>query len=510
MKTKLYLTIGLLMAACLTNFAQETVSEFTLRNGNMFSDIDIMECSDGTLLTSIYQYNSNYDAVGFLVCKTTTDGQLLDSVQLDYGWNLWPVNGETDSFVVPSYLWDEADSTLSFRMTFIDADLNVTNEILVPLLVEIDQNSNVWSLEDIILDPLDNFIVTYWTDFEIIDYWATGGVFHLVRISLDGTIITESETDELFPSNWSNMHPADTALAYWDKSFRVFDESPLCYYKLGGYIGTDDNHPWSLYTYFFDENLNLTNTIVYDYLAEDTYYDWVGNEHLIPFIQNTFKETYLMAGQIHYPDDRFETSLVKYDIDHNVLATARFEPSSPIGYGNPIETMVADENTIFHAYNTMPSYYSQAVGLACLDSDLNIRWNINLPGGQFNYAYGHCLKVLQNGDVALAFATYYGNNGDMFHLFIIHDGSLTSTPEITDDEKPFEVYPNPTKDLLNIRYTANEKPESIVFYDMTGRMVGTYSNSLEDIDVSTLPSGLYLMHVTMKNGTSYREKILKE
>ena len=142
MKTKLYnLLTGLLMGACITSYGQEIVSEFTLRNGNLFSDIDIMECSDGTLLTSIYQYNSNYDAVGFLICKTTSEGQLLDSIQLDYGKNLWAINGEADSFVTSGYLWDEVDSTLSFRMTFIDADLNVTNEVLVPILVE---NSNTW------------------------------------------------------------------------------------------------------------------------------------------------------------------------------------------------------------------------------------------------------------------------------------------------------------------------------------------------------------------------------
>ena len=510
MKNKLYALItGLLIAACTTSYGQEIVGEFTLRNGNLFSDIDIMECSDGTLLTSTYQYNSNYDAIGLLICKTTAEGQLLDSIQLDYGWNLWDINGEADNFVISSYLWNEADSTLSFRMTFIDADLNVTNVVLVPILVETEYNSNNWSVEDAILDPLDNFIITYWTDYEINDYWASGGVFHLKRIGLDGTIITESETNELLPANWSNMHPSDTALTYWDQSFRVFDEAPLCYYKLGGYIGTDDSHPWPLYTYFFDENLNLTNTIVYNYLAEDTYYDWVGDEHLILFEKSTFKETYLMAAQIHYPDNRFETSLVKYDMNHNVLATASVEPSSPIGYGNPIETVVADGSSIFHAYNTMPSSYSQAVGLVRLDSDLNILWNIVLPGGQYNFAYGKCLKVLQNGDVAIAFATPYGNSGDKLHLYIIHDGYDT-TPESMMTDCPFIIYPNPVKDQLTLRFDDGSEPESVELYDLAGRLVGTKSNGLECIDMSAMPSGMYLLRVTMKEGISYHEKILKE
>ena len=510
MKAKLYTILtGLLMATYITSYGQEIVSEFTLRNGNLFSDIDIMECTDGTLLTSTYQYNSNYDAIGFLICKTTTEGQLLDSIQLDYGWNLWAINGETDSFVIPSYHWDEIDSTLSFKMTFIDADLKVTNEIWVPILGETNHNPNTWSVEDAILDPFDNFIITYWTDFETIDYWASGGVFHLVRIGLDGTIITESETDELLPPNWSNMHPSDTALTYWDQSFRVFDEAPLCYYKLGGYIGTDDSHPWPLYTYFFDEDLNLINTIVYNYLAEDTYYDWVGDEHLILFEKNTFKETYLMAAQIRYPDNRFETSLVKYDMNHNVLATARIEHSSPIGYGNPIETVVVDASTIFHAYNTMPTSYSQAIGLVRLDSDLNILWNIVLPGGQYNFAYGKCLKVLQNGDVAIAFATTFGYSGDKLHLFIIHDGYDTTT-ESTKTECPFSLYPNPAKNQLSLRFVDGTKPESVELYNLAGSLIAKQCKDLETIDISAISSGVYVLRVTIKDGATYHEKILKE
>ena len=54
MKTKLHsLLTGLLMAACITSYGQEIASEFTLQNGKLFSNTDIMECSDGSLLTGI-------------------------------------------------------------------------------------------------------------------------------------------------------------------------------------------------------------------------------------------------------------------------------------------------------------------------------------------------------------------------------------------------------------------------------------------------------------------------
>ena len=510
MKTKLYTFLtGLLMAACITSYGQEIVSEFTFQNGYLFSDIDITECSDGTLLTGINYYSSDYAESGVLVCKTSPEGQLIDSAQFDHGWNLFSLNGESDNFVITGYFWDEANGTEYFLMTFIDADLNVTNEISTPILVGVDYDSNPFDIEELLIDPQGNFIISFWTDLVINDYWATYGVFHLMRISPNGTIISESANDELLPPNWSNTHPGDSALTYWSHGFGIFEEEPLCYYKLGGYIGTNDSHPWPLYTYFFDEDLNLTNTIVYDYLAENTYYDWVGSEHLVPFEKNTFKESYLMAGQIHYPDERFETSLVKYDMDHNVLATARLESSSAIGYGNPIETIVADENTLFHAYNSYASSYNEIVGLARLDRDLNILWNIILPGGQYSYAYGHCMKVLQNGDVALAFQTSYGYSGDRLHLFILHD-TYDATPETVFPKYPFTFSPNPVRDQLSLRFDDGSEPESVELYDLAGRLVGTKPNGLESIDMNAMPSGVYVLRVTMKDGASYHEKILKE
>lgn len=507
MKTKLYTLItGLLMAACITSYGQEIVSEFTFQDRYRLSNFDLMECSDGTLLTGIYYYSNNYEEDGMLVFKTSLDGQLIDSVKFNYGMYLFNLHGETDSFVIPSYLWDEADNTLSLRMTFIDADLHMTNEILTPLIVGMDSDN--WSINELLLDPQDNFIISYWTDLVINDYWATDGVFHLIRVGLDGTIISESETDEVLPPNWSNMHVPDSALTYWDQCFRVFNDEPLSYYMLGGYIGTDDNHPWPLYTYFFNEDLNLTNTIVYDYLAEDTYYDWVGSEHLVPFERYTIKESYLLAGQIHYPDDRFETSLVKYDMNHNILAMTSVEATSSIGYGNPIQTVVADENTIFHAYNSYASAYNEIVKIARLDNDLNILWNIILPGGQYNFAYGHCMKALQNGNVAIAFRTY-GNSSDRLHLYIIHDG-YDATPETATTDCPITLYPNPVKDQLTLRFNDGTEPESVELYDLAGRLVGTKPNGLGSIDMGAMPSGVYMLRIMTKDGTCYHEKIIKE
>ena len=506
MKTKLYVIItGLLMAACITSYGQEIVSEFTFQNGKLFSNTDIWECSDGSLLTGITFYNSSYDDYGLMVCKTSLDGQLIDSATFEYG-SLFGINGAVDSFIITSLHWDYADSTDIFNMTFIDADLNPTETISVNLFSGIDPQRV--SIDEWFITPENEFVISYWTDVNIEgnNYWADYAVHHMMRIGFDGTILAEASSDEVLPPNFSNVHPSDTALTYWGNCFGIFNESPRVYYKLGGYIGTDDNHPWPLISYFFDEDLNLTNTIEYTYLDENTYFDWASGEHLVPFEKNTFKETYLMAAQIHYPDGEYRASLVKYDMDHNPLIINNVESST--NTGEPVATVVADENTVYHVYQAYRGY-SLALGLVRLDKDLNILWDTILFSGQFNWAQGNCLKTLQNGNVAVAYSTPINSNKDRLHLYIFHDGYDAIT-ETRTTERPFELYPNPVKGHLTLRFDDGDEPESVELYDLAGRLVGTKPNGMESIDMSAMPSGMYLLRVTMKEGISYHEKILKE
>jgi hypothetical protein len=509
MKTKIYTFLtGLLMAACLTSYGQEIVGEFMLQCDKEFWNCDIEECTDGSLVVGTYSTNmGSYTLDHYFICKVTPEGELLDSVTLPYGWQVLAHPTQPDVFVIPSYNWDEADSTLSFRMTFMDADLHITEEILAPVFVGVTYEENPWALEDVILDPHGDFIITLWTDIEMIEYWATSAVFHLMRVGLDGSVIYHKETDRILPPNWSNMHPSDTALMY--EYFGIYDETPLQYYKMGGYIGEDNEHPWPLYAYVFDAKLDLVDTLVYSNLSEPQYFDWAGMEHITPFGDNTQNETYLLAAQVCYGSNNYAASIAKYDRDHNRLAIHRVEPTTNKGYGTPIITKVVDENTIYHAYQSYPtSFYNEVMSVARLDGDLNVEWNINLPGDQSNYGYGHCLRVLRNGDIAAGFISLR-NAADRLYLYIIHD-DYDAIPETTTVDCPFTIYPNPVNDLLTLRFDDGTLPESVELYDLAGRLVGTKPNGLESIDISTMTSGVYMLRVTMKDGTRYHEKVLKE
>ena len=62
----------------------------------------------------------------------------------------------------------------------------------------------------------------------------------------------------------------------------------------------------------------------------------------------------------------------------------------------------------------------------------------------------------------------------------------------------FNIYPNPTKDKLNL---LTEEEGLIVIYDLSGRLLIQKSifNKLDEIDVSSLATGTYLLHFYSEN-----------
>ena len=68
-----------------------------------------------------------------------------------------------------------------------------------------------------------------------------------------------------------------------------------------------------------------------------------------------------------------------------------------------------------------------------------------------------------------------------------------------------KVYPNPVREVINIDLTGQNATASIAIYNMVGIKLAEKqiksANGIEVINVSNLPSGTYLMVVTMNDET---------
>ncbi len=508
MKTKFYTFLtGLLMAASITSFGQEITNVFSYDCNKMFSYNDLLVCSDGSVLSGIYCFSpSFYGDPVFHVCKVSPEGQLLDSTTFTSAWEILGIPRTPDTFVLPNYIVDNADSTLSIAMTFIDADLNITGTVTTPILNGFDPREFIQDY--MLISPVGDLIVTYWID----------NVYHLARIGLDGTLKASSETAEILPDIPQNPNPnynppAGSVLRY--ESFGIFSESPECFYKLGGWIDYGEQ-PRPLITYIFDADFNLTDTLEYSELEENTYCNyaggvnistWPGGEHITPIAKAAMDGCYLLATQIYYPDNNIYSSMVKYDMYHNPIAFTKIE-HTPYGWSRPINTQVIDDNTIYHTYYAFNST-TPSIGVVRLNRNLDVVWDIVLPPIANDVAYGHTLTTLPNGNIAVSAASMHNSYSQLF-IYFIHDGDPTNTRETTASEMSYSLYPNPVKDHLTLRFNDGAEPESVELYDLAGRLVGTKPNGLESIDMSAMSSGVYMLRVTMKDGTSYHEKIIKE
>ncbi|WP_312298881.1 T9SS type A sorting domain-containing protein [Chryseobacterium sp.] len=83
-----------------------------------------------------------------------------------------------------------------------------------------------------------------------------------------------------------------------------------------------------------------------------------------------------------------------------------------------------------------------------------------------------------------------------------------STSEVNTKDA-MKVYPNPFRDRVTI--TDNEKVKSIQVFDALGRMVKTIDNvTSKEIDLGDLNSGLYVLTLSMKDGSSTHVKAIKK
>lgn len=106
----------------------------------------------------------------------------------------------------------------------------------------------------------------------------------------------------------------------------------------------------------------------------------------------------------------------------------------------------------------------------------------------------------------------YDSHLDMVNVFVLKffaDGSL-SVPEMQEFVRPYAFYPNPVKAQLLMQFSPDVQPTQVELYDLQGRLVRTQSKAFESIDMSQLPAGTYTLRVTMEDGKTYSDKVVKE
>jgi hypothetical protein len=143
---------------------------------------------------------------------------------------------------------------------------------------------------------------------------------------------------------------------------------------------------------------------------------------------------------------------------------------------------------------------------------------INIPGynwktfnmGTFMYdiADSTVYFVKDNGGNVwkMIFTGFSGSSAGRY----IFTKEMISATGISENNTPqlLGVYPNPASDYVTVVFDAKESSDAVIeLMDLSGKLMQTYSSAgggmiVRSINVSDVPSGMYLVRVATANGTS--------
>lgn len=235
----------------------------------------------------------------------------------------------------------------------------------------------------------------------------------------------------------------------------------------------------------------------------------------------------------------------------NNTGTSAFITNLP--YGNNPRTIAfwAKLNTIQTPYNMTFSYGTADIGKACGGSfnASNVEFfgyannlSASITNGQnewcfFTYTYdGTNAKIYKNGLLLTTVAKNWNTtaNGNLLYLgvgvggeyvfngaiddlkvynYVLSDMSISnlynnntlSSSDFSQNNLEVALYPNPVQDLLNIN--VDNAIKSVEIYNIQGQKV--LNSTSNEVDMSSLNSGIYLVKITDENNSIATKKVVK-
>ncbi len=145
----------------------------------------------------------------------------------------------------------------------------------------------------------------------------------------------------------------------------------------------------------------------------------------------------------------------------------------------------------------------------------NTRLYSNNGSGSFTEETSESITGINNADIAIGDVNGNGTKDVIilgFSTTRIAEMYLNSGATLSLDYaellEGLSIYPNPTKDILNI-FSRNNKVLSIQLFDMLGRNVKSNKTENTSLDIAFLPSGIYILKIDFQTDSVVRRIIKK-
>lgn len=182
-------------------------------------------------------------------------------------------------------------------------------------------------------------------------------------------------------------------------------------------------------------------------------------------------------------------------------------------YGSELSYIIKDSTNQYTLYNNGSFvnnnggnvfHYDYCFSPGCYT--LNLK-DIGNDGYCCGFGQGYTLITMNNGLDTILYETSFASSSKSYK-FCITD-STTSLNEF-DNKNYFSIFPNPTKDKVEIKLKDSNTIQSILLTDISGRVIYYNEQSpTATVDLQGLKPSIYFLTVTTKNGKQ-TEKIIKQ
>ncbi|HLV24619.1 MAG TPA: T9SS type A sorting domain-containing protein [Moheibacter sp.] len=102
-----------------------------------------------------------------------------------------------------------------------------------------------------------------------------------------------------------------------------------------------------------------------------------------------------------------------------------------------------------------------------------------------------------------------GAPGAKWLMSIEGEDTLLGTIDVINSSK-ISVYPNPVAESFSIQKENSQEILQVELFDHSGKKIKTYANRFENISVSDLPEGIYLIKIHTLTGKVFNQKLIKK
>ena len=499
-KLTLFIAVALIH---LSLFSQSKGFFFTERDPRCYSSNGkfSIETEDGCfIVTEVNILTPSFDQTEVDIFKFSAEGELIEKVEVGRDLEI-------------AGLFHFPDEQNLYYLILV----NFENTVSVPRIVCFDDNLNICSSVDVELPPeieipidlvyaaramVDSYKKVYYTFYYMGSY---GSRVHM-RFTLDGQFET----------------------------FTIDHENGLA----GSPFLFPDGSCWSYYGSIlarFDDSLNLNRVHVFQMIVDEpqsdglTHQVWVDASSFptavaLPdssfLISEEITERWLNPNYVVVDSDYNQLAFFKSSFDGVVekviIVGSRDTLERPahfqaIDYVNPKAIYLCGYQHLEpDSFGTL--VIPNKIFIKKVDNDLNLIWEKSYMLGANHYMPMYLLATKDGGCLIAGRVMYDINEeeSDLFVLKINADGTVGNDEILVEDILPYAFYPNPAHNELHLKFSPDVQPIQVELYDLQGRLVRTQRSNFEHIDMSQLPTGTYTMRVTLEDGETYTDKVVKE